>query len=619
MTQPVPSHRVMLLGSARLALGEASEIRLERKSAGLLAYLTIEGKTSRSQLAALLWPEAREDIARNNLAQTLRRLKQGAGGAALVAGQAQIRLADGLENDLRRLEERRCARPSSAAATSEKGGDAAQHGQLLAGFDYADCPDFDDWLQIVRGRLMNAHQGGLEALADQAEAANDPRTALAHTAALLACEPYCEAHHRRLMRLYWLAGDRNAALAAYRHCRQSLQHELGVEPSAETLALEHSILRGEAASTPLRPAFLCLPPSLLRPHRLVEREHLLARMETGWENGQAIFIEGHPGVGKTRLMQEFLGKRGRFYTFHGHTGDSDIPYASLARQLREMFKAFPALFLPDWVKEALAPILPELGLPAVLPENQNEPLRFYQALAAATQLAVDAGLCRVAFDDLHLQDLASLRACHFVCTQYGGRSDGLRMVFCFRSGELAPQAHDFISMELEKNRALLIRLDTLSEAGTAHLLAGIDPALAAMAGELHRHTGGNPLFSLETLKAMHDLKRLNGGPALTQSDILPMPRKVRHILEQRLARLSPHALQLARLSALADGPFQAERAETLLGLNAPAAAPLWAELAAAHIFIDWCFPHEFARRVVQESLPEPIRQRLQQTLADNTN
>ena len=412
------------------------------------------------------------------------------------------------------------------------------------------------------------------------------------------------------MRLYWLAGDRNAALAAYRRCRQSLQHELGVEPSAETIALEHNILRGEVASTPLRPAFLSLPPALLRPHRLLEREHLLARMETGWEHGQAIFIEGPPGVGKTRLMQEFLGKQGRFYTFQGRSGDVGVPYASIARQLREILKAFPAILLPEWVQEALARILPELGGIAALPEAADEQLRFYQALAAAMQLAVDAGLRRIAFDDLHLQDLASLRACHFVCAQYGGRSDGLRMVFCFRSGELPPLAQDFITLELEKDRALLIYLDALSEAGTVCLLNGIDPELAPMAGELHRHTGGNPLFSLETLRAMHDMKRLSGGASLTRSDILPMPRKVRHILEQNLARLTPQALQLVRLTALAGGKFQASRAEALLGLSPHAAAPFWAELTAAHIFVDWQFAHEFVRRAVQESLPEPIRKRL---------
>lgn len=609
-TTPIPTSlrpRIVLLGGAILSFGESAQINLERKAAGLLAYLALEGKTPRSRLAALLWPGVEENTARNNLAQTLRRLRQIAGNHSLVEGLAQIQLTESVVIDLRRID---LVRQTGLDAQM-----AANYGEILAGLAYDDCPDFDDWLQLQQDRLISTRLAALEALSDAAEAASDFRTALGYASRLLFSDPYCEAQHRRVIRLFWLMGDRNAALAAYRRCRESLQKELGIEPSAETLALERSILRGEAAPRGLRAASRPLPPALLRPPCLVEREKLLARMEAASEKGQAIFVEGPPGIGKTRLMQEFFGSRGRYYTFQCRPGDADVPYASIARQFREMLKAFPSINLPAWVREELARILPELGGSSRLPLPQCEQLHFFQALAQATELAVEAGMHRVAFDDLHLEDVASINVTHFVCAQHWERGDGMSMVFCFRRGELAPQAEALLTTALERDRAILVRLEALTEAGMTDMLAGIDPALAPLAGDLHRYTGGNPFFTLETLRAMHGAGSQLGCLVPPSSFSFAMPRTVRDILVQRLARLSPHAIQLARLLALADGRFKPAMAEKLLNLSCYEVASVFLELANANILIDRRFANEFARHAILDGMPESVQKRLADGLA----
>jgi DNA-binding SARP family transcriptional activator len=50
--------------------------------------------------------------------------------------------------------------------------------------------------------------------------------------------------HRRLMRLYYLAGDRTAALRQYERCVTLLREELGVDPSERTVALYRQIRSG---------------------------------------------------------------------------------------------------------------------------------------------------------------------------------------------------------------------------------------------------------------------------------------------------------------------------------------------------------------------------------------
>src|SRR5205814_8889189 len=50
-----------------------------------------------------------------------------------------------------------------------------------------------------------------------------------------------EPTHRRLMRLYYLLGDRAEALRQYERCAAALEEELGVRPSKSTVALYKQI------------------------------------------------------------------------------------------------------------------------------------------------------------------------------------------------------------------------------------------------------------------------------------------------------------------------------------------------------------------------------------------
>ena len=61
----------MLLGAAVLLRADGERVVLERKAAALLALLAIDGPYARSDLCALLWPEALPSQARNSLRQRL--------------------------------------------------------------------------------------------------------------------------------------------------------------------------------------------------------------------------------------------------------------------------------------------------------------------------------------------------------------------------------------------------------------------------------------------------------------------------------------------------------------------------------------------------------------------
>ena len=71
--------RLQLLAAPALVRPDATVVPLERKDAALLALLAFDGPTSRSRAAALLWPDADADKARNSLRQRLFRLRRAAG------------------------------------------------------------------------------------------------------------------------------------------------------------------------------------------------------------------------------------------------------------------------------------------------------------------------------------------------------------------------------------------------------------------------------------------------------------------------------------------------------------------------------------------------------------
>ena len=245
-----PQGRLLLRQAARFQPRGGGGQDLEPKDALLLAYLAIEGPTSRAQLAALLWPDADEERARGNLRQRLLRMKR-AVGIELVVGTGQAQLAEGIRHDL----------------------DDAHELLELVGLDEAG--EFAGWLEAQRERRRRGRADALAAAAAKAEAEGDHAAALEHAGALLDFDPLSEDAHRRVMRLHYVRGDAGAALAAYRRCVRILRSELGAEPSRETRELKGQIEKA-VPPPPAAKAMPAVPVAILRPPRLIGRAAELA-------------------------------------------------------------------------------------------------------------------------------------------------------------------------------------------------------------------------------------------------------------------------------------------------------------------------------------------------------
>lgn len=107
-------------------------------------------------------------------------------------------------------------------------------GDLLEGW-------FPDWCLYERERLQNMYLAILDKLMDYCETSARYEEGLAYGARILGYDQARERTHRRLMRLYYLAGDRTAALRQYDRCVEALHRELAVRPARRTIALYEQI------------------------------------------------------------------------------------------------------------------------------------------------------------------------------------------------------------------------------------------------------------------------------------------------------------------------------------------------------------------------------------------
>lgn len=482
-----------------------------------------------------------------------------------------------------RLLERSAHEPTHAARRSLERALVLVRGDVLEDEPYA------LWAQELRGtyrgRVLGAH---LEA-ADAALAELDYGAALAHTEAAAALDGFSERAHRTAMLALYALGRHHEALATYREFRARLDRELGLEPTSETRTLETAILRQDEIQSLLPRAIHArrreaAPQSI----RLLGRTSELATLERVAQRALAgsctlVLIEGEAGLGKTRLLDEFVvsivGAR------MGRASCSELerhlPYVPLAAALRS---ALSGVELDGQRLPALAQILPELAVRG--PHQYAE----VDALEALVALVAEHAPLVLVIDDLHLADPGTLAALGYL--QRRCADVPLMVLGTVRAGAASADQ----PIRLLRPDAL-VRLEPLSSTDLAPL--GIP--------DLHESTGGNPRFVAETVS---NGDRPDLSPTLTDA-----------LLGQcRAAGASAERVLLA--ASLLEQPFEPETLAELLQVDATVLAEELERLCELRILrIDgfhFRFRYDLVRQVLLTSI-SPARRRLLQAGLDRAS
>jgi predicted ATPase len=330
--------RIGLLGGVAVTGGSPAETvegaRLGGRRAHLLvAALALEpGPLPAERLSALLWdePPTTWRVAVRGLVGDLRKRLATLGPELVVTTPTGYRLAAGVSTDVDALD----AAMASAAGLRAAG----RWHALLARL--ADAPSLDasqlaagldaDWLQPHRDRFEETVlQAGLLAATAYGEL-GDHAAAVALGRRLTAGHPLDERAHRALIQALELAGDRSGAVRAFEACRAALSDELGVDPSADTVATYLNVLRGQPTSGPAR-----VPTT---DTSFVGRDVELQQLAAACTTAGLVTVTGPGGVGKSRLAQEVVTRAldvagGRHWVSLAHVAEDALVDATVAMAL----------------------------------------------------------------------------------------------------------------------------------------------------------------------------------------------------------------------------------------------------------------------------------------------
>lgn len=216
-----------------------------RKARALLAVLgtAFPGSVSRERLIGILWGEHAQERARHSLRQTISELRRDVPSLIVVRGDALALDPAACTVDVAAFQ--KLASASDAASlerASELYGGALVDGLVVR----EEC--FEDWLRTERTRLSGLAWDTLARLAGRHAETGDHQSAVAVLQRWLALDPACEDAHRRLIEALAALGRHSAAEQQYQVCLDALMRDLGVEPSAQTVAVFEAIHARHAAA-----------------------------------------------------------------------------------------------------------------------------------------------------------------------------------------------------------------------------------------------------------------------------------------------------------------------------------------------------------------------------------
>lgn len=608
----------------------------------LLAYLLLhrEHPGDRRRLAFIFWPRGTESAARRNLRQYLHRMRQVFDGLdypdeiILTTGNTvQLNPAVDIWLDVDAF---RFLTRSDATLDELEQGVALYRGDLLADL-------YEDWCDEQRHELRRRFLQSLERLSERLQEEYRPEDALEVTRRWIAVEPYEEAAHRRLMSLYVVLGKRNRALQHYGQLKEDLAKGLGAEPLPETRSLVEMIQAGalrqsppDAPRLPKNETFIP-PPGL----PLVGRKSELSKIRAAWEQarggrGRFILLTGDSGIGKTRLLQEYLLSADPRTTLQSlcHEVEVMVAYAPLRGVLYELLARLSEDELPalqPWLT-ALTPILPDLrrqfpNLP-VWRSDRREKIQTPEAIAQILRHLTRgdgtyATPILLALDDLHWADSLTWELLDGLT--YRLAELPLVIVGSCRMEDLSPEQERALRTLKRKDSFSHLPLDRLSESESmtlAKYLLDDEKYDAYFFQRLYQETEGNPFFIIEGIRSLRESEQparlpFGGGQERGGSNL---PPSIQRLIEARLDRLDAQSQELLGIAAAIG------RAFTFSLLEEVSEQPVREVIAAIEewqqkgLVVDnsagYDFSHDKIRQVAYVNLSRARRQYLHRCIAE---
>jgi class 3 adenylate cyclase len=373
-----------------------------------------------------------------------------------------------------------------------------------------------------------------------------------------------------------------------------------------------------------------------------ELERLERRLEAARAgSGGLAFVIGEPGIGKTRLLEEFTaharshGARvlwGR--CFEGELSRPFGPFAeaiasyateSDAEVLREDMGSFGGIVAK--IAPELRERLPDLPEPVTLaPEEERH--RLLDAVAQVHWAVARRAPLVVVLDDLHWADGGALALLRHLSRFLSRHS--VFILGAYRDVELDrkhPLGDTLVALRREVD-VERIGLSGLPQEAVTYLLESLarHAVPANFVEAITAETGGNPLFLREVLLHLVEEGKLEreAGRFTSRFSIAEMgiPEGVRQVIGRRLSRLSEQANRLLAAASACAGGFRFEIAAAVADLEERTALDALDDALEARLLRTTGDPevYDFAHALIRHTLYgelNPARQvRLHRRLAE---
>ncbi len=351
--------------------------------------------------------------------------------------------------------------------------------------------------------------------------------------------------------------------------------------------------------------------------------------------GSVILLAGEPGIGKTRLTEEFCEHASSGATVirgNCYEGDVSAPFGPWTEALRSLIEQTPDAGLrethgpgaPD-----IAVMMPEIKrrmpdleeAPKLDPESERA--RLFESIGAFLRNAADKRPQVIFLDDLHWCDRPSLALLEQVAR--GITDKRIVIVGTYRDVEVDrvhPLAQTLAALRrMEHHERIAIR--GFTQESVYDLLHAIEPSeqaeasKRALAAVLHTEAEGNPFFIREVLNNLIETGKFaqqDGVWTGTVNSIeeLGIPEGIKEAIGRRLSRVSETCNHmLGRASAMTSGftwdeikAISGEPEDTLLDALDEA---LGSQLLAERSRNAYVFTHALIRQTLYEELSTPRR------------
>ena len=405
--------------------------------------------------------------------------------------------------------------------------------------------------------------------------------------------------------------------------------------------------RGTGERTSLEAA--AAPPALLpesaarfvaRQRELEQLQASLARALGG--DGGVVMVVGEPGIGKTRLCDEFAvhAKLRGAQVFKGHCyeGEGTVPYLPFVEALRHYARARPDAQLRAELSESapeLATLVtelrqrfPDLPEPPRL-EGEAERQRLFDGIASFVHGASIAAPLVLVLDDLHWADKPTLLLLQYLARRV--RRDRVLLLGTYRDVELE-RTHPLADAVANLRRDGLyerVLLRGLDREGVRDLLraAGGENPPERFVESILQETEGNPFFVAEVLKHLIETGALRrekgewvGDPGSVEHSI---PEGVREVIGRRLSRLSERCNALLSLASALPGGFSFELLTALSEEGEDGVLETLEEALRAQLVRErqdgsgsYEFGHALIRQTLYSELSTPRRVRLHRQIGE---